>query len=119
MNYPVTVFDRPQWTLLPDPQGQRKYGNVSNAMEVQLPGRASFRVCVAVPTELFTFMREVADVQPHAECSLAIDVNEEGQGLFCLLVEYGGEGKLYDLWAWTRGAIPGWIMDREFRCVGG
>jgi hypothetical protein len=119
MQYPATVFDKPQWTLLPDPQGARMYGNVSNALEVQLPRRTSFFVHLAVPTELFTFMREIAKVPPQAACSLSIDVNDDGMGLFCLLVEHGGDWKLYDLWAWTRGSLPGWIMDREFRCVGG
>lgn len=112
MTYPTTVFDRPQWKLLPDPMGVRKYANVSNLLEIAAGSRVT-KVALAVPTDLFTLMHKVLRVPPEAECSLSLDL-QDGWYVFSLLVD-GAEPKLYDLWAMTQKQLPTWMGDPAYR----
>lgn len=107
----ATVFDRPQWTLLPDPKGPRVYGNVSNVLEI-VRGRSSVRVAIAVPSEIFTLMREVLKVPPSAACSLSLD-QVDNHFVFSLLAEVEPLA-LYDLWTYSSKSLPDWMLDRSF-----
>lgn len=113
MRYPTTVFDRPQWNLLPDPKGRRTYGIVDNLTEV-VNGRASYRVCLSVPTELFTFLREVAKVTPDSSVTLSLDL-VDSFWIFSAMVEGASGDSLYDLWAYTSKQLPEWMPDRQYR----
>lgn len=96
-----TVFDSPQARIVPDSEGRRTYGNVDNAVEVNT-GEAAVFVYIAVPTFLFTFMRDVARIHPATEVHLSLDrVNRSY--VFSLLA---GEN-LYDLWSYTEATLPG------------
>lgn len=112
MKHPTTVFDRPQWNLLPDPAGVRSYANVNNRLEVTR-GSAVYAVALAVPTELFTLMREVLHVPIDSAATLSMDLLD-GWYVFSLMVT-GGEGgdHLYDLWAVKQ--LPEWFNDRSYR----
>lgn len=111
MTRPATVYDTPQYQLLPDAQGARFYANVDNRLEVTMRGK-SFMVAVAVPTELFTYMREVARVGPRSSVLLAIDqVGAEGD--FFLYSMMCGD-KLHDLWVYTAAGFPAWMRDPAY-----
>lgn len=107
----ATVFDRPQWTLLPDPKGPRSYANVNNVLEI-VRGRSSVRVAVVVPTELFTLMREVFKVPPTSACSLSLD--QVGTHFVFSLLADGEQPSLYDLWTYSAKSLPEWMLDRSF-----
>lgn len=109
--HPVTVFDRPQWHLLPDPKGARMYANVDNRVQVA-QGSRSFHVAVSVATELFTFLKEVARVTPEDRVSLSLDLCDRFY-VFSVFVEAQTGDKLFDLWAIK--ALPEWMGDRQYR----
>ncbi len=114
MHPPSTVFDRPQWHLLPDPKGERNYANVSNILEI-VRGRYFLRAPVVVNAELFTLMREVFKVPVESACSLSMDL----VGQFYVFSLYAGETvgwgpNLYDLWSYPASSPPGWLLQRQF-----
>ena len=111
-NHPATVFDRAQWKLLPDPKGPREYANVSNVLEI-VSGRAVIRVAVAVPTELFTFLREVAKSDPAHPVRLALDL--VGPWYVFSVFIAGEDDKLIDLWAYAARGLPEWMLMREYQ----
>lgn len=89
------------------------YGNVSNRMEVSRRNR-SFHVAVAVPTPLFTLMREVLKVPLDLTASLSLDLSDSFY-LLSLSVGRGGDiSNLYDLWAYTEKALPSWVENRDY-----
>lgn len=111
--YPATIFESPKWNLVPDPKGARTYGIVTNALEVAGSTR-SYQVALAVPTELFTFLRDVAKATPEDKAALSLDFCGQWR-LFSVYV-YGPRGdKLFDLWAYTESQLPAWILDRQYR----
>lgn len=107
------MFDKPFSPLLPDPEGARMYGNVSNRLEVNAFGRSRL-MPVAVPTELFTYMREVAKVPVETEVSLVIDEDDSDPDntwyVFSLVV--GAE--FHDLWAYSQASLPKWLMNPAY-----
>lgn len=108
----ATVFDRPQCHLLPDLQGPRMYANVSNVVEVARSVHSVFRVAIAVPTDLFTIMRDVLRVPLGCRCSLAIDY-VESVFVLSLLVE-GETEALHDLWTYPSRGLPAWMLDSSY-----
>lgn len=106
----MTVFDSPQFKLLPDPLGARKYANVSNLMEVSLEDGSLYHCPTAVPTGLFTLMKDVFKVPPEEQVNLSID-QSGARFVFSMMVE---ERTLYDLWTYTMTTIPKWILDDAF-----
>lgn len=111
MTRPVALFDSPLAALVPDPQGARMYGNVDNRMDVNL-GVRHYLVAVAVPTELFTFMLEVARVPVETRVHIAIDA-VDGFFVFSLLA---GDS-LYDMWVYSEKSLPAWILNRGYQLV--
>lgn len=108
-----TVFDKPQFHLLPDHAGVRMYANVDNVMEV-VTHAGSHRVAVAVPTGLFTLMRGVLKVPREARVNLALDeLGESDGGKFLLSMMWGNE-HLYDLWTYSPASLPPWILLPEY-----
>lgn len=110
--YPRTVFDKPQATLLPDSKGARMYANVSNTLEVT-QGSYSWAVAVAVPSMLFTFFKDVARVTPEQQVTLSLDL-EGTYFLFSAMVMGEGRTDLIDLWAYPAKAAPAWILDPDY-----
>jgi hypothetical protein len=74
---------------------------VGNIVEVAMDGQSMRFVPIAVPTWLFSFMREVCNIPADMEVSLAIDQVGE-RYVFSLLA---GDN-LYDLWDYSRGSLP-------------
>lgn len=110
----LLTFQSPQWRLLPDPVGVRRYANVDNRMEVKLTSDPAFRVAVAVPTGLFTLMKDVFKVPVGETVTLAIDQDDfKDRYVFSLM--YGGDN-LYDLWMYTGSTLPQWILNPQYRC---
>lgn len=107
MHLPVTVFDKPQAVLLPDPFGPRLYANIDNRLDVNV-GRGH-AVAVAVPTELFTFLKEVAHVPPEIPVNLGITSEGERYVFFMIAGD-----SLFDLWSYSRKSLPAWLTDRSF-----
>lgn len=109
---PVTLFDSPQWPLLPDPE-HRWYANVDNRLEIAQRSKTKF-VTVAIPTGLFTLMKSVCNVSTTESCTLAIDEyvsdSEEPRYLLSMHVTGGVEDRLYDLWTYSRGSLPQWML---------
>lgn len=101
----ATVFDKPQAVLLPDPFGPRFYANIDNRLDVAV-GRGHV-VAVAVPTELFTFLKEVAKVSPEVIVNLGLD-RQGDRYVFSMLA---GDS-LFDLWSYSRKSLPAWILSR-------
>lgn len=107
------TFDKPQFALLPDSQGARYYANVDNRMEI-LAGNANYYVAVAVPTGLFTLMKDVFKIpQSAGTVKLSIDQVQE-RYVFSLFYE-GYADMLVDLWDYSRLSLPAWILDRGYR----
>jgi len=96
----TTVFETPQAHLLPDPEGPRRYGNVDNLVDVAIGGRVR-QVPIAVPTFLFTFMRDVAKIDRQTDVTLALDRMGD-RFVFSLLA---GDD-LYDLWDYSYKGLP-------------
>lgn len=108
-----TVFDRPQWPLVPDPQGVRMYANLENRLEIALTS-SSHTVAVALPTGLFHLMKDVLKVPPEDQVTLYIDQVGE-KYVFGLLQ---GSSTLVDLWEYTLKTLPAWILEKEYRIAG-
>jgi hypothetical protein len=107
MQQPVTVFDKPQAALLPDPIGPRFYANIDNRLDVGV-GRGHV-VAVAVPTELFTFLKEVANVPSELPVSLGITKDGDRYVFFMIAGD-----SLFDLWSYSRKSLPAWLLDRSY-----
>lgn len=110
-----TVFDRPQWPLRPDPLGARQYANVSNRLMVHTP-EATHTVALAVPTGLFTLMRDVFKVLPEQACTLDIDLMEnhrEDMRYVFILHVHGDDGENYLLWDYPEDGLPRWMLSRD------
>jgi hypothetical protein len=103
------TFPKPQFKLLPDLQGRRWYANVDNLLEVS-NGEAVHYVALAVPTGLFTLMKDVLKVTPEERVSLALD-RVEDRWYFSLM---RGEEKLYDLWSYADSTLPKWVLAEEY-----
>lgn len=108
MPAPQTVFDSP-FPLQPDERGARFYGNVDNRLEVT-DGDRHWHVAVAVPTELFTYMREVMKVPPEETVTLALDRDEDHYVFSALAGD-----TLHDLWSYSRASVPGWLLAPAYR----
>lgn len=108
--HPVTVFDRPQWHLLPDPKGARMYANVDNRLQVAW-GSRSFAVPLSVSAELFTFLKDVAQALPSDTVTLSMDL-WQGFYVFSVFIESSQQDKLYDLWFVK--SLPEWMGDRQY-----
>ncbi len=106
----ITVFQTPQFDLLPDASGIRYYGNVSNKMEVYSSMGGTYYVAVAVPTGLFTLMKDVFGIKPEQKMFLSLDL-VNGYYLFSLL----SDKELYDLWFYTERGLPVWIKNPKYR----
>lgn len=105
------MFDRPQYDLKPDPFGPRMYANVSNEMEVVNQRGELVVVPVAVPTGLFTIMKDVIAVPVSETVRLSIDATPKGEDVryvFSLMFA----DQLYDLWDYSWGSLPKWIANR-------
>lgn len=107
MPHPVTIFDSPPCNLQPDVSGPRWYANVDNRLEVNIGGRP-YTIAIAVPTELFTFLKEVAKVSPEEDVTLSLD-KIDGRYVFAALA---GDS-LHDLWYYSDASLPRWIRDRS------
>ena len=110
MDNPAPVFNSPPFRLLPDSAGPRWYANVDNRLEISTD-HGSYHVAVAVPAELFTLMLQVFKIAPEQDVSLAID--QEGERYIFSLMFAGEE--LRDLWSYSRGSLPAWILSEEYR----
>jgi hypothetical protein len=107
---PKLVFDRPQWKLVPDTQGARMYANVDNRVEVCVEDDFWF-VVVAVPTGIFTLMRDVFKV--HREELIRLSIDQDGERYVFSMTR--GDHDLIDLWDYSEGSIPRWIFSKEYR----
>lgn len=112
MTRPQTVYDAPQYKFLPDPHGRRFYANVDNRLDVTM-GSREYSVAVAVPTELFTYLREVAKVGRRSTVLLAIDQVGEGGEHFVYSMLCGD--KLHDLWVYSKASLPQWMLDPKYQ----
>jgi hypothetical protein len=110
----MTVFDRPQFGLLPDLAGPRQYGNVDNRMEVHTRA-GTWHVALAVPTGLFLLMKGVLSVSVDDAVSLSLDEGDDERYVFSLMV---GTERLYDLWSYSTGSVPRWVFNPEYRIAG-
>ena len=112
-----TTFQTPQFPLLPDPIGPRHYANVDNRLEVSMRD-TQYRVALAVPTGLFTLMKDVLGITPDNEVLLAIDQatvrpNEDDRFVFSVMC---GDD-LWDLWSYTAAGLPKWLKDPTYRLL--
>lgn len=106
------MFPSPQFLLQPDNIGERRYGNVQNRMVVSPVHRPEFAVLVAVPTGLFTIMRDVIRAKPEITYSLTLDGNGDR---FILSVVPHGESDFWDLWDYSERSLPSWILNSAYR----
>lgn len=109
------MFPRPEFNLLPDLNGPRMYANVDNRLEVALDnGETTYIVPLAVPTGLFTLMRGVMKIPIGETVRLSIDELAEGEDVSYVFSLMCGDS-LYDLWRYSRGSVPQWILGKEYR----
>lgn len=109
-----TTFQTPQFPLLPDPIGPRRYANVDNRLEVSTRD-AQYLVALAVPTGLFTLMRDVLRIVPDNEVLLAVDqvtVRPDEDDRFVFSLMSGND--LWDLWSYTAAGLPKWLKDSTY-----
>lgn len=115
MSRPPTLFDSPQFPLVPDAAGRRWYANVDNEIQLQQDlsigddGHWTHNVNggpVAVPTGLFTIMKGVLKIPIDREVKLFLFEYEYQQ--FVLGLEWGDPDTDYAyLWTYTYAALPG------------
>lgn len=106
------AFQKPQFPLLPDPHGLRNYANVSNTLEIAF-STGTRRVALAVPTGLFTLMKDVFNVLPEDRVQLGI-VEEEGAddpGFVFYMVH---KSSVYDLWRYSSAGLPAWMRSPTY-----
>lgn len=115
----MTVFPVPQFPLKPDEFGVRHYANVCNKMEVVASG-GTYHVALAVPTGLFTVMKEVMKIPPGEEVKLLLiedsevdAVTDEEKQFYVFSLLYGENG-LFDLWQYSPGTVPRWVFDPSY-----
>lgn len=100
-----TAFDQPQLSFAPDPKGRRNYGNVDNEVQITTLSE-TFGVIVAVPTGLFTIMKQVFKVEPHQAAKMYLHEYEPNKFVFG--IDWGeDENDFADLWTYTWAALPG------------
>ncbi len=107
---PNTLFHKPEWLLLPDPEGPRPYANVDNRLEVISRDGQTYEVAVAVPTALFTLMRDVLKITREEHVTLSIEF-EDRWFLFSALTD---TDRLFDLWYYTPATLPAWLRDPAY-----
>ncbi len=107
-----TAFEAPQWAILPDPRGAQRYANVDNLMEMNIGG-AVYHLAIAVPSELFTFLREVVRADRYDTVTLAIDKIGERYAFSILVAD-----QLFDLWTYSDRSLPAWMRDRSRAITG-
>lgn len=108
---PPTLFRRPEWLLLPDPEGPRLYANVDNRLEiVDAKGRAH-EVALAVPTAFFTLARDVLKITREEHVTLAIEPIYKSY-VFSALTD---TDRLFDLWSYTPSKLPDWMREDAYR----
>lgn len=101
MSRPNTTFDSPPWRMVRDDH-QRMYANVDNGMLcIDANGNITRTVPIVVPSELFTFMREVLNVETHEEVSLYLATDGDNCEYRVFGMTWGEEdSKVADLWAY-------------------
>lgn len=109
------AFPTPQFLLLPDTSGIRNYGNLTNAMSVDI-GSDRWTVPVSVPTGIFTIMREVLQVPPECPAALYVDLDDLDSDNVVYLFGIAWGDDHCDLWSYSKAGIPAWILAREYRC---
>lgn len=108
---PSTLFVKPEWKLLPDPEGPRLYANVDNRLEVILKNRDAYYVALAIPTAWFTLARDELKIEPGEQVMLSVEFVERWY-MFSALTD---TNRLFDLWVYTQGALPDWIVEEPYR----
>lgn len=93
----ITLFDKPQFELLPDPEGNRLYINVDNGVELP-DGRL---IPVVVNSMLFTIMREALKIP--ADDSVYLYLSKD-DSYYALCIEWCGEAAC--LWTYTEKTLP-------------
>lgn len=110
----VTVFEQPQAKLTYDPSGPRRYGNVSNRLEI-VDSLRSWHVPIAIPTFLFFWMYQTEIPREH-DVTLSLDRIDLPRGkagyVFSALVDFPIP-QLYDLWTIPESSFPLWMRDRN------
>ena len=113
LSRPKTAFDSPQATLRPDSKGPRLYGNVSNVLSVNLLAGRELHVAVAVPTMIFTYMRDVMKLPLDAQVSMYLD--EDVGSRFYVFGLNSPQG-FNDLWCIdTKESFPRFVLDPGYR----
>ena len=107
---PPTLFPKPEWPLLPDPEGPRPYANVDNRLEVISRYGETYEVALAVPTAFFTLMRDTLKITPEERVTLAVEFEDRGY-LFSALTD---TDRLFDLWYYTPSMLPAWLKDPAY-----
>ena len=109
---PATMFDRPQFRLVPDVEGTRNYANVSNELEIAR-GRRVSTAPIKVPAALFTLMREVMGIDPSSSVTLSADyLSDYGLDMYVLSLYAKGpdQEELYDLWELKPSEVEGLVI---------
>lgn len=106
----MLLFQTPQFRLLPDQQGHRRYANVDNLLEFATRDEIA-TAPVQVPASLFVLMKDVLRIKPESSVSLAVDEvehDEEVRYVFSLFVD---DRDVYDLWDYSPNSLPAWLLD--------
>lgn len=109
----TAVFPAPQFPLRPDSFGSRFYANTSNTLSVETQSGVH-HVALAIPTGLFTLMRFL-DVSVDETVQLGIALEERDEDVRYVFYMLIGEDRLFDLWEYSSGSVPGWIFDPQYR----
>lgn len=104
MTRPNTTFEKPEWPLIADPVGARFYANVDNRVARHYSNGRIKDVPVVVPTDLFTFMREVLKIDPVEDVQLYLVPDDK---FYVLGMTWGEKDtNVTDLWAYTATSLP-------------
>lgn len=113
MSQVPTVFDYPVWQLRHHPV-EEMYANVSNKVKVDSPTSAegADSVLIAIPTQLFSYLKDVEKVTIEDKVSLYLDYDRDGNQpcwIFGFRV-FSEDGYRYtDLWTYTDSQLPDFI----------
>lgn len=101
---PNTLFEKPEYELIPDEAGPRFYANVDNRIHRQYGSGAVKERPVVVPTALFTLMRETLKIAPEDEVTLYLVPDED---YYVFGMAWGdNDNNVADLWFYTGKTLP-------------
>ncbi len=102
------VFDKP-WTIVgaKEPGELVVIAGLSNKVNIWKEGK-KWNAFITIPTEIFTFMRDVGKTIDLTDYTFYVDVETKMGRCY---MGIAGKPECFDLWYYTPSNIPTWLAD--------